>query len=243
VVAIRILDPRMETLEYAATPARDRPPSPTASTLTTVARLVRDGETRSLLEDPFLDVVVPIGEEGGELRGGAIVVTLPTDRVRAALRDQTRLAVGVIAAVLLLGSLIGLLAARTIAEPIAALTRMTSRISGGDFSQGIEVRSRNEIGVLAGAFNRMRHRLPESIAELKATTAAKERIESELQIAHEIQMSMVPKIFPPFPDRPEFNVFATLAPAKEVGGDFYDFFFVDEDRLCFAVGDVSGKGV
>ena len=56
-------------------------------------------------------------------------------------------------------------------------------------------------------------------------------------------MSMVPKIFPPFPDRSEFDIFATLAPAKEVGGDFYDFFFIDDDHLCFAVGDVSGKGV
>jgi phosphoserine phosphatase RsbU/P len=64
-----------------------------------------------------------------------------------------------------------------------------------------------------------------------------------LKIAHEIQMSMVPKIFPPFPDRREFDIFATLVPAKEVGGDLYDFFFLDNDHLCFAIGDVSGKGV
>ncbi len=89
----------------------------------------------------------------------------------------------------------------------------------------------------------MIRRLNESIEHLKETTAAKERIESELQIAHEIQMSMVPKIFPPFPDRSEFDIFAALVPAKEVGGDLYDFFFIDDDHLCFAVGDVSGKGV
>jgi sigma-B regulation protein RsbU (phosphoserine phosphatase) len=56
-------------------------------------------------------------------------------------------------------------------------------------------------------------------------------------------MSMVPKTFPPFPDRSEFDIFATLVPAREVGGDLYDFFFLDDDHLCFAVGDVSGKGV
>jgi phosphoserine phosphatase RsbU/P len=101
----------------------------------------------------------------------------------------------------------------------------------------------DEVGRLAEAFLFMQKMLQEYLDHLKKTTAAKERIESELNIAHEIQMSMVPKIFPPFPDRSEFDIFATLAPAKEVGGDLYDFFFLDEDHLCFAIGDVSGKGV
>src|SRR5215813_8797285 len=80
-------------------------------------------------------------------------------------------------------------------------------------------------------------------ARLIEAYVEKERMEETLKLAHDIQMSMVPKIFPPFPDRSEFDIFATLAPAKEVGGDFYDFFFIDNDHLCFAVGDVSGKGV
>ena len=66
---------------------------------------------------------------------------------------------------------------------------------------------------------------------------------SELTVAREIQMSIVPKIFPAFPDRPEFDVYAVLDPAKEVGGDLYDFFLLDDDHLCFTIGDVSGKGV
>lgn len=78
---------------------------------------------------------------------------------------------------------------------------------------------------------------------LKAETAARERIESELRIAHDIQNSMLPRIFPPFPERKEFDIFATMDPAKEVGGDFYDFFFVDKNKLCVIIGDVSGKGV
>lgn len=100
-----------------------------------------------------------------------------------------------------------------------------------------------EIGILAASFNEMTRQLKESIKNLKETTAAKERIESELKIAHDIQMSMIPKVFPPFPNRREFDIFATIVPAREVGGDFYDFFFIDEDHLCLAVGDVSGKGV
>jgi sigma-B regulation protein RsbU (phosphoserine phosphatase) len=187
--------------------------------------------------------VAPIGEEGEKLKGGAILVTLPTDHVQAAIRRQARMAMAVSGLVLLLGSVIAIFGAKTISMPIAHLTEMTRRIAGGDFTQNIAISAKNEIGVLAASFNEMTRRLNESIEHLKATTAAKERIESELQIAHEIQMSMVPKIFPPFPDRSEFDIFATLVPAKEVGGDLYDFFFIDDDHLCFAVGDVSGKGV
>jgi sigma-B regulation protein RsbU (phosphoserine phosphatase) len=71
----------------------------------------------------------------------------------------------------------------------------------------------------------------------------KERLEEGLKLAHDIQMSMLPKTFPPFPERCDLDIFAAITPAKEVGGDFYDFFFLDENRLCFAIGDVSGKGV
>jgi sigma-B regulation protein RsbU (phosphoserine phosphatase) len=77
----------------------------------------------------------------------------------------------------------------------------------------------------------------------RTTEAEKEMIESELKVAREIQMSIVPKMFPPFPDRTEFDIYAILEPAKEVGGDFYDFFFLDDDHLCLTIGDVSGKGV
>jgi len=78
---------------------------------------------------------------------------------------------------------------------------------------------------------------------LRETTAAKERIESDLKIASEIQTSMLPRVFPPFPDRKEFDIFASMKPAREVGGDFYDYFFINENKLCFLIGDVSGKGV
>jgi PAS domain S-box-containing protein len=79
--------------------------------------------------------------------------------------------------------------------------------------------------------------------ELQKTIAVKERIEGELEVAHDIQVSMLPRTFPPFPERKEFELYALLKPAKEVGGDFYDFFFIDENHLCFCIGDVSGKGV
>ncbi|MCP4268467.1 MAG: SpoIIE family protein phosphatase [Candidatus Brocadiaceae bacterium] len=78
---------------------------------------------------------------------------------------------------------------------------------------------------------------------LKQSITARERMKSELRIAHDIQMNIMPVDFPPFPDKPEIDIHAILKPAKEVGGDFYDFFFISPDRLCLVVGDVSGKGV
>jgi sigma-B regulation protein RsbU (phosphoserine phosphatase) len=243
VIAIRVLDKSMITVEYAERLRDQKLPEPTETELADLRKLVSDGRTESYLEGSLLKVAAPIGEEGGELKGGAILVTLPTDHLQAAIRNETRSAIAVSVLVLLLGSMIAIFGANTISRPIAELTEMTRRIAGGDFTQRIATSAKNEIGALAASFNEMARRLNESIEHLKETTAAKERIESELQIAHEIQMSMVPKIFPPFPDRSEFDIFAALVPAKEVGGDFYDFFFIDDDHLCFAIGDVSGKGV
>ncbi len=82
-----------------------------------------------------------------------------------------------------------------------------------------------------------------NLVKQRAWEQEKNTIAGELNAAREIQMSMVPKMFPPFPDRPEFDLAAVLEPAKEVGGDFYDFFFVDHDHLAFLLGDVSGKGI
>ena len=88
----------------------------------------------------------------------------------------------------------------------------------------------------------MQHSLVNYIEELKRTTALKASIESELKVASDIQMSMVPRIFPAFPNREDIDIYASMTPAKEVGGDLYDF-FVQDDKLYFCLGDVSGKGV
>jgi sigma-B regulation protein RsbU (phosphoserine phosphatase) len=85
--------------------------------------------------------------------------------------------------------------------------------------------------------------LQESLDNLRRTRSAKERMESELNIGREIQMSMLPFTFPAFPHRSDFDVHAALHPAREVGGDFYDLFLIDDNHFCFCVGDVSGKGV
>jgi sigma-B regulation protein RsbU (phosphoserine phosphatase) len=84
--------------------------------------------------------------------------------------------------------------------------------------------------------------LQQYINELKTTTASKAAIENELKVAHDIQMAMLPKIFPPFPDRNDVDIYGMVDPAKDVGGDLFDFFIID-NKLFFCIGDVSGKGV
>ncbi len=134
--------------------------------------------------------------------------------------------------------------ARSITRPLSSLAGAAEDIAQGNLDAAIpEIKTGDEVGKLAQSFDYMTKSLKQYIADLTETTAAKERIESELQIAHDIQMGILPKIFPAFPDMPEFDLYATLEPAREVGGDLFDFFFLDDEHLCFNVGDVSGKGV
>ena len=105
------------------------------------------------------------------------------------------------------------------------------------------VRNRDEIGELASSVDQMEEQVARYMKELTAATAEKERISTELSLATRIQADMLPNIFPAFPDRHEFDIYASMTPAKEVGGDFYDFFLVDKDHLAIVIADVSGKGV
>lgn len=100
-----------------------------------------------------------------------------------------------------------------------------------------------EAGELSRAFGKMAVDIERYIENLTKITAEKERIGAELDVATHIQKSMLPCVFPAFPDRKEFDIYATMDPAKEVGGDFYDFFMVDERHLAIVMADVSGKGV
>lgn len=107
----------------------------------------------------------------------------------------------------------------------------------------IDIHTGDEIQELAGSFVQMEQEVRDYIQRLSVVTAEKERIGAELSVAKQIQASMLPSIFPVFPKRPEFDIYATMEPAKEVGGDFYDFFLMDEDHLAMVVADVSGKGI
>ena len=105
------------------------------------------------------------------------------------------------------------------------------------------VRSRNEIGHLAADVSEMAREIDSHVERIRSITAERERISTELTLATRIQAAMLPNVFPPFPDRGEFDLYASMDPAKEVGGDFYDFFLTDDDHLALVIADVSGKGI
>ena len=132
---------------------------------------------------------------------------------------------------------------KKLSEPLANLTAGVEKISGGSLDTKLDIHTGDEIELLSNAFNSMTERLQKYIEDLTRVTAEKERIGAELNVATKIQASMLPCIFPAFPEHTEFDIYATMQPAKEVGGDFYDFFLVDEKHLGFVMADVSGKGI
>ena len=147
--------------------------------------------------------------------------------------------------------LIGMLAVyffgrRTIKKstlPLKQLAYSANEVAKGNFATTLlPLKSHDEIHMLRDSFEQMQRSLTRYVEELKSTTAQKASIESELKVAHNIQMSMLPKTFPPYPDREDIDIFGQLTPAKAVGGDLFDFYIRDE-QLYFCIGDVSGKGV
>jgi sigma-B regulation protein RsbU (phosphoserine phosphatase) len=176
--------------------------------------------------------------------GWVLGLMWPQDQVLAPLVRLNRISalVGLAGLILLLIPALGI--AWSIARPLQRLAAATHRLAAGDFEVPLPaIRSRDEVARLTADFEQMRHDLRRHIADLTATTAVKERIAGELSAAREIQMRIVPKLFPPFPNRPEIDLYALLIPAREVGGDLYDFVLLDDDHLYIAIGDVSGKGV
>ncbi|MBR6952067.1 MAG: SpoIIE family protein phosphatase [Oscillospiraceae bacterium] len=155
-------------------------------------------------------------------------------------------AIAVLTAVLLLAALaVALVMGRRIVRPLNTITNRISQLREGDLEFKMEdaYRTGDEIEVLAESFADLSHKTVEYVQHVQTVTAEKERIGTELEMATRIQSAMMPHVFPAFPGRSEFDICATMDPAREVGGDFYDFFLVDDDRLCMVMADVSGKGV
>ncbi len=130
-----------------------------------------------------------------------------------------------------------------LSSPLAKFSKSAKEISMGNFNTSLpKIKSEDEMLTLYNSFANMQHELEKYIIELKESTAAKERIDSELKIAQKIQMAMVPTKFPAFGNTNNIDLMATMIPAKEVGGDLYNY-FIKENKLYFIIGDVSGKGI
>jgi len=199
---------------------------------------------------PVLSAFTPI-----ELYGVRWALMAEIDRDEAfAEIEQTRRSAHI--GFLVLGPILLLVSvffARTITRALGDLVRSAHELAAHNFFSDDKPQSTDhlervtkrtdEIGDLARSFVTMEQELIRSVDDLKSTTAVKERMQGELNIARDIQMSMLPLTFPAFPERQDFTVFAQLHPAREVGGDFYDFFFGDDQKFFLCVADVSGKGV
>ena len=139
--------------------------------------------------------------------------------------------------------LVFFLISRFINGPIKQLTKSVAQIELGNLDMKIAINSKDEIGQLAGTFNKMTSDLKHSIEENAREREEKKRITTELSIAREIQLSFLKNDFFEFHQRDAFDIFADMAAAKEVGGDLYDFFLIDNDKLAVVIADVSGKGI
>ena len=193
--------------------------------------MVRDGKHTYYFYTPIPSV------------GWSIAVECLRSDILAALDRMTMiiLIIGIMG-LLLMGALCHY-AIKNLTNPLARFADSAREIAGGTFDAPLPViHGRDEMKTLHDSFANMQKSLVTYMDELQRSTANRERIESELRIARDIQMGMVPKIFPPFPSRNDIDLYAVLKPAKEVGGDLYDF-FIENEKLYFIIGDVSGKGI
>ena len=195
---------------------------------------------------PFFDIeemksyvfYQPLGNTGWSI--AQVVPRLMIDGIAVGLGVFLILLIGV---GLLVTRIAGRIIIRRITRPLGKLAESAGEVAKGNFNAPLPtIRHNDEIKLLRDSFDGMQHSLTRYVEELKLTTASKAAIENELRVAHDIQMSMLPKTFPPFPERSDIDIFGSLTPAKDVGGDLFDF-YIRDNQLFFCIGDVSGKGV
>ena len=198
----------------------------------------------------FRSIYMPVRSPDGRVHvvGADVDLASLDHRLREALTTSILIGVGIFVLSMIVGSLL----VNRIVGPLVRLTSYTRNIEQRSFQsnedelhamRAISGSRGDEVGSLAEAMSRMISRLQRYLIEMEAATAARERVEGELSAARDIQTGMVPRQFPPFPERDDIDIHALLEPAKEVGGDLYNYVMIDENRLFFVIGDVSGKGV
>ena len=191
--------------------------------------------------------LVPVKDDTGDVKA-ILCVQRSMDALTAGMRSFKLYIAGVTAVVVFLSSLIVYLYLRKhFVRPMKAVTREAERFARenneADIKDLTNISTISEIDTLARSIGQMERGILDYIDRITKITAENKRIVTELEIARNIQAAVLPKEFPAFPERCDFDIYASMTPAKEVGGDFYDFFLIDEDHLGLVIADVSGKGV
>ncbi|MFA6335310.1 MAG: SpoIIE family protein phosphatase [Bacteroidales bacterium] len=195
--------------------------------------------TNSWIEGKFW-----IGYRGLASSHWSVGVIYPVTEMFSSLRKINLIMLFLIVAGLSLLSFVTVKIVSKLTAPLKYFAESARVIAEGNFNALLpEIKTEDEMRELHNSFSYMQKELSKYIANLKESTSTKEKIESELRIAKEIQLSMIPHTFPPFSDLTQIDLFAVLRPAKEAGGNLYDFFVIDGNKFCFTIGDVSGKGV
>ena len=200
----------------------------------------------------LMSVYYPLRTSAGE-PAGYVGVDIRMDEIRQDLRTFAVEAAIIMVLLTFAGSAVVVyISRRGVTDPIRRLSEAADQLvknkSGDKWSEtaifeNLIIRSHDEVGALSHSLTQMERDMNTFVHNLLIVTAEKERIGTELNVATQIQADMLPRIFPAFPERRDFDIYATMNPAKEVGGDFYDFFLVDDDHLALVMADVSGKGV
>ena len=195
---------------------------------------------------PHITTLVPLKNSKGETVA-ILCVQRMMDRMVEARRPYLILIAGSAAVLMLISAIVSAVyLRRQIIRPIHKVIREAKRFAAENKpgeKLGADISYIEDISVLATSIDKMEEEMLQYIDHLTVATAEKERIGTELSLATAIQANSLPNTFPAFPDRTDFDIYASMTPAKEVGGDFYDFFFIDDDHLALVIADVSGKGI
>ena len=197
--------------------------------------------------DPHITAMIGLKGSDGQVKAILCVQRQMDVLANARQKYLNKIILALIILVVLVIAGQSLFLGRVLLRPLRLISEETKRFSTENVMPERKlqetIRNQDEIGRLAASIDRMEERIQEYVTSITQITAEKERINTELNLAAQIQYSMLPHIFPPFPERKEFDIYASMDPAKEVGGDFYDFFLINSDHLGIVMADVSGKGV
>ena len=207
--------------------------------------VVRD---RGYIEtDPHITAMVPLKGEDGKTKAILCVQYQMASIIeeRNSFVRKVLITMILVAAAVSLGQVFYL--GRRLLHPLQIITKEASRFASEnemrDEKLSSVIKNRDEIGQLARAIDQMEEQIQSYVEKITSITAEEEKMRTELSLAARIQLEALPGTFPAFPERNEFDIYASMKPAKDVGGDFYDFFLVDDDHLCLVIADVSGKGI